>query len=157
MGREGSGESLPEGSWRAELGIFPTSLYTIRFVFDHGPRSTDSRCARGRRSDRRNLRSRGVRGPTDAENPQDLALRAVVRVRVAPPRLLPDPPRVVSRRRRGPHPPLVPPDPDFPARSSAREDVDGPAHPLGTRDRLWSAAGPVHGPAPFPRGGPRCG
>src|SRR5256712_8251462 len=43
-----------------EIRIFPTSLYTIRFVFNCEPRATDEGRARGGRSDRRNLRSRRV-------------------------------------------------------------------------------------------------
>src|SRR2546426_184286 len=67
-----------------EIRIFPTSLYTIRFVFNREPRATDEGRARGGRSDRRNLRSRRVRGSTDPEDPQDPSLRALVRLRVAP-------------------------------------------------------------------------
>src|SRR6266571_5892388 len=80
---------ITRNSIRSPLPIFPTPLYRPRFVFDRGSRTTERRRPRGGRSDRRDLRPRRVRGSTDPEDPQDAPLRSLVRVRVAPPRLLP--------------------------------------------------------------------
>src|SRR5207244_1395985 len=89
---------------RGRYSIFPTPLYTPRFVFNRGSRTNEGRRPRGGRSDRCDLRSRRVRGPTDPEDPEDAPVRPLVRLRLAPPRLLLDPPlgrslRLLTRSR----------------------------------------------------------
>src|SRR3989454_11241928 len=140
---------------RFPSAIFPTPLNTSKFVFNRGPRTSDSGRASRRRSDCRDLRSRGVGGPGDAEDPQDAPVRPLVRVALARPRLLPHPDRVVPGRRSRPPTPPVPPDIDLPSRSSTREDVDRAAHPARPRNRVRRLPSALDGPVPLPRGGPR--
>src|SRR6266704_122804 len=95
---------------RRRYSIFPTPLYTPGFVFNRGSRTNEGRRPRGGRSDRCDLRSRRVRGPTDPEDPEDAPVRPLVRLRLAPPRLLLDPPlgRSLRRLTRSRAPPLRP-------------------------------------------------
>src|SRR5712691_7931928 len=135
--------------------IFPTPLNTSKFVFNRGPRTSDSGRASRRRSDCRDLRSRGISGPGNPEDTKDAPVRPLVRVAMARPRLLPHPDRVVPRRRSRPHPPPVPSDIDLPSRRATREDVDRAAHPACPRHPVRRVPGALDGPLPLPRDGPR--
>src|SRR2546427_694556 len=139
-----------------EVKIFPTSLYTIRFVFNREPRATDEGRARGGRSDRRNLRSRRVRGPADPEDPQDPTLRALVRLRVAPTRFLSDHPlsRGIRPRARTCAPPLRP-DRRPAAGDAIRLRLDRAPRPVDFRPHLRRAAGVDHRGPRVPRRRPR--